>query len=40
MRAILYAPVSDNDIEGFRRVDMTFPEGKVNNTSVLIEREV
>lgn len=40
MRAILYAPVSDNDIEGFRRVDMTFPEGNVNNTSVLIEREV
>lgn len=40
MRAILYAPVSDDDIEGFKKVAMTFPEGKVNNTSVLIERDV
>lgn len=36
MRAILYAPVSDDDIRGFRRAGVVLPSGKVNNTSVLV----
>lgn len=36
MRAILYAPVSDEDITGFRRAGVVLPSGKVNNTSVLV----
>lgn len=36
MRAILYAPVTDEDVTGFRRAGIVLPSGKVNNTSVLV----
>jgi len=38
MRAILYAPVTDDVLEGFERLDMVLPTGKVNNTSVHIKK--
>ncbi len=38
MRAILYTPVTEEVIEGFRKVDVVLPTGNVNNTSVLIEK--
>lgn len=38
MRAILYAPVTEEVLKGFKKVDMVLPTGKVNNTSVLIKR--
>lgn len=37
MRAILYAPVVEEDLEGFVTLDSVLPAGKVNNTSVLIK---
>jgi hypothetical protein len=37
MRAVLYAPVSPADTEGFRIVKRVFPTGRVNNTTVLAE---
>lgn len=36
MRAILYSPVGDEDVRGFRRAGIVLPSGKVNNTSVLV----
>jgi hypothetical protein len=39
MRAILYAPVTEEDILGFKKIDMILPTGKVNNTSVLIKKK-
>lgn len=36
MRAILYAPVTDEEVTGFRRAGVVLPSGKVNNTSVLV----
>lgn len=38
MRAILYAPVTDEAIESFEKVDFKLPTGNVNNTSVLIHK--
>ncbi len=38
MRAILYAPVTDEGIEGFHKEVMLLPKGKTNNTSVLIRK--
>jgi hypothetical protein len=38
MRTILHAPVTEKAIYGFEMVNMIFPEGKVNNTSVLIRK--
>jgi hypothetical protein len=32
MRAILYTPVTEEAVEGFEKLDMTLPLGKVNNT--------
>ncbi|MEL7668901.1 nicotianamine synthase family protein [Methanobacterium sp.] len=40
MRAILYAPVTEDVLKGFKRENMVLPTGKVNNTSVLIKKEV
>jgi len=39
MRAILYAPVTEEVLKGFKIVDIVLPTGKVNNTSVLIKKE-
>jgi hypothetical protein len=39
MRAILYAPVTEEVLKGFKKVDIVLPTGKVNNTSVLIKKE-
>ena len=38
MRAILYAPVTEEVLLGFEMLDMVLPTGKVNNTSVLIKK--
>ena len=38
MRAILYAPVLEEDLEGFKVLNMVLPTGKINNTSVLIRK--
>jgi protein-L-isoaspartate O-methyltransferase len=40
MRAILYAPVVSKDLTGFQEVGRVLPTGKVNNTSVLIKKEL
>jgi len=40
MRAILYAPVTEDVLRGFKIENMALPTGKVNNTSVLIKKEV
>ena len=40
MRAILYAPVIKEDLVGFQELDRVLPVGKVNNTSVLIRKEL
>ena len=40
MRAILYAPVTEDVLKGFKIENMALPTGKVNNTSVLIKKEV
>ena len=40
MRAILYAPVIEEDLIGFRELGRVLPSGKVNNTSVLIKKEL
>jgi precorrin-6B methylase 2 len=40
MRAILYSPVTERATRGFHKVVMILPTGKVNNTSVLIRKEV
>jgi hypothetical protein len=40
MRAILYAPVTTEDLVGFQELDRVLPVGKVNNTSVLIRKEL
>jgi len=37
MRAVLYAPVSDEVVTGFRTVKKVFPTGRVNNTTILCE---
>jgi len=37
MRAVLYAPVRENDMRGFRIVKKIFPTGRVNNTTVFAE---
>ena len=39
MRAILHAPVTDDDIEGFTIVGRFFPMGRVNNTVVVAKLE-
>jgi len=39
MRAILYAPVTEEDLTGFQELGKVLPTGKVNNTSVLIRKE-
>ena len=39
MRAILHAPVTDDDIEGFTIVGRFFPTGRVNNTVVVAKLE-
>lgn len=36
MRAILYSPIKEKDLDGFKEVGRVYPTGKVNNTSVLI----
>ena len=38
MRAILYAPVIEEDLVGFQELGRVLPTGKVNNTSVLISK--
>ncbi len=38
MRAILYAPVSVDDLKGFEELELILPTGKVNNTSVMIRK--
>jgi hypothetical protein len=40
MRAILYAPVIKEDLAGFQELGRALPTGKVNNTSVLIRKEL
>jgi hypothetical protein len=40
MRAILYAPVLKEDLAGFQELGRVLPTGKVNNTSVLIKKEL
>jgi protein-L-isoaspartate O-methyltransferase len=40
MRAIQYAPVLKEDLVGFQQLDRVLPVGKVNNTSVLIRKEL
>jgi hypothetical protein len=37
MRAVLYAPVTDADVAGFRTVKKVFPTGRVNNTTIFAE---
>ncbi len=37
MRAVLYAPVSEDDVKGFRILKKVFPTGRVNNTTVFAE---
>jgi hypothetical protein len=37
MRAVLYAPVSEDDVKDFRTVKKVFPTGRVNNTTVFAE---
>jgi hypothetical protein len=39
MRAILYAPVTEEVLKGFKKEGMVLPTGKVNNTSVLIKKK-
>jgi hypothetical protein len=39
MRAILYAPVTKEDLVGFQELDNILLTGKVNNTSVLIRKK-
>jgi hypothetical protein len=39
MRAVLYAPVTTQDLIGFQELERILPAGKVNNTSVLIRKE-
>lgn len=38
MRAILYSPVTEDSILGFKLIKVNLPTGKVNNTSVLIQK--
>jgi len=38
MRAILYAPVLEENLEGFKVINKVLPTGKVNNTSVLMRK--
>jgi hypothetical protein len=40
MRAILYAPLINEDLAGFQELDKTLPMDKVNNTSVLIRKKL
>ncbi len=40
MRAILYSPVTEKATRGFHKEVMILPQGKVNNTSVLIRKVV
>jgi hypothetical protein len=40
MRAILYAPVVNEDLVGFQEVGRVLPTGKVNNTSVMIRKNL
>jgi len=37
MRAVLHAPVSEDDVRGFRILKKVFPTGRVNNTTVFAE---
>ncbi|MCK9152053.1 nicotianamine synthase family protein [Methanobacterium alcaliphilum] len=39
MRAILYSPVTKEDVLGFVIESTVLPSGKVNNTSILIKKE-
>ena len=39
MRAILHAPVTDDDIQGLTIVGRFFPMGRVNNTVVVAKLE-
>ena len=38
MRSILYAPVTEDVLEGFEKINMVLPTSNVNNTSVLIKK--
>ena len=38
MKSILYSPVKDEDLEGFKKEVMILPTGTTNNTSVLISK--
>ena len=38
MRAILYSPVTEKDTRGFHQEGILLPQGKTNNTSVLIRK--
>jgi hypothetical protein len=37
MRAVLYAPVNEDDVRGFRILKKVFPTGRVNNTTIFAE---
>lgn len=39
MRAVLYHPVQPEDISGFRKVKEIAPQGRVNNTLVVLEMQ-
>ncbi len=38
MRKILYEPIDDNAFKGYKEKERKLPPGKVNNTSVLLEK--
>jgi hypothetical protein len=40
MRAILYPAVTTEDLVGFQELGQVLPTGKVNNTSVVIRKNV
>jgi hypothetical protein len=37
MRAVLYAPVNEDDVRGFHILKKVFPTGRVNNTTIFAE---
>ncbi|MCZ3367156.1 hypothetical protein [Methanobacterium veterum] len=40
MRAILYTPVTEDVLKWFKMENMVLPTDKVNNTSLIIKKEV
>jgi len=36
MRAVLYAPVREDHVKGFRTIGKVFPTGRVNNTTIFV----